>query len=100
MHAKDGASVGQSAAANLARRVLITQHGGEVFGLLVDEVSDVFVADPNDIEPPPATLPRRLLEFVAGIARVQGRIHTVLEVPAVLRFSAVARAYRRGKAVR
>ncbi len=79
---------------DLDRRVLITQHGGEVYGLLVDEVSDVFVADPIDIEPPPATLPRKLLEFVSGIARVQGRIHTVLEVPAVLRFSAVAHAYR------
>ncbi len=76
------------------RRVLITEHDGEVFGLLVDEVSDVFVVDPDDVEPPPVTLPRRLLEFVSGIARVQGRIHTVLEVPAVLRFSAVARAFR------
>lgn len=85
---------------NLDRRVLITQHGGEVFGLLVDEVSDVFVADPNEIEPPPATLPRRLLEFVSGIARVQGRIHTVLEVPAVLRFSAVAPAFRSAEGVR
>lgn len=94
------ASYGESSAVNAERRVLITQHGGEVFGLLVDEVSDVFVADPNDIEPPPATLPRRLLEFVSGIARVQGRIHTVLEVPAVLRFSAVARAYRRAEVVR
>jgi len=78
---------------NLDRRVLITQLAGEVFGLLVDEVSDVFVADPTDLEPPPATLPRRLLDFVSGIARVQGRIHTVLEVPAVLRFSAVDPAF-------
>jgi purine-binding chemotaxis protein CheW len=81
------------------RRVLITQHGAEVFGLLVDEVSDVFVAEPDDIEPPPATLPRRLLDFVSGIARVQGRIHTVLEVSAVLRFTAVARAYRPAEVV-
>jgi purine-binding chemotaxis protein CheW len=100
MPTNDVASGGQSVEANLQRRVLITQLGGEVFGLLVDEVSDVFVADPDDIEPPPATLPRRLLEFVSGIARVQGRIHTVLEVPAVLRFSAVARAYRRAEVVR
>lgn len=85
---------------NLDRRVLITQHGEEVFGLLVDEVSDVFVADLDDIEPPPATLPRRLLEFVSGIARVQGRIHTVLEVSAVLRFSAVAPAFRGAEVVR
>jgi len=90
----------QANLANLDRRVLITHHDGEVFGLLVDEVSDVFVAEPNDIEPPPATLPRRLLEFVSGIARVGGRIHTVLEVPAVLRFSAVARAFRPAEVVR
>jgi len=81
------------------RRVLITQHGKDVFGLLVDEVSDVFVAEADEIEPPPVTLPRRLLEFVSGIARVQGRIHTVLEVPAVLRFSAVARAFRAAEVV-
>jgi purine-binding chemotaxis protein CheW len=84
---------------NVDRRVLITRHGGEVFGLLVDEVSDVFVADPADIEPPPATLPRRLLEFVSGIARVQGRIHTVLEVSSVLRFSAVDPAFRGAEVV-
>ncbi|MFH2009718.1 MAG: chemotaxis protein CheW [bacterium] len=81
------------------RRVLITRHEGEAFGLLVDAVSDVFVLEPGEIEPPPATLPRRLLEFVSGIARVQGRIHTVLEVPAVLRFQAVARAFRGTEAV-
>lgn len=85
---------------NVDRRVLITQHGGEVFGLLVDEVSDVFAADSTDIEPPPATLPRRLLDFVSGIARVQGRIHTVLEVPAVLRFSAVDPDFRGSEVVR
>lgn len=90
----------QPTRSNLDRRVLIAHHSGEVFGLLVDEVSDVFVADPSDIEPPPATLPRRLLEFVSGIARVQGRIHTVLEVPAVLRFSAVAPAFRGAEVVR
>ncbi len=73
-----------------ARRVLITRHDEDVFGLLVDEVSDVFVAEEGEVEPPPATLPKRLLEVVTGIARVEGRIHTVLDVPAVLRFSAVA----------
>lgn len=95
-----GADAPRPTRSSADRRVLITHHSGEVFGLLVDEVSDVFVADPSDIEPPPATLPRRLLEFVSGIARVQGRIHTVLEVPAVLRFSAVAPAFRGAEVAR
>ena len=64
--------------------------------MLVDEVSDVFSLEPHEIEPPPATLPRRVIEFVAGIARVQGQIHTLLDLPALLRFDAVARAGSEG----
>ena len=94
----------QSAAASHERlakavsRVLITKGETESYGLLVDAVSDVFAMEPQEIEPPPATLPRRLLEFVSGLVRVNGVIHIVLDVAAVLRFQAVAPAAREVKA--
>lgn len=78
-----------------SRRVLISRKDAEVYGLLVDAVSDVFVLEPEDIEPPPATLPKRLLEFVEGIARVGGHIHTVLDLDAVTSFDAVAASAKR-----
>lgn len=79
------------------RRILITSMGGESFGLLVDEVSHAFQLEPHEVEPPPVTLPRRLLEYVAGIGRVEGRIYILLDLPVVLRFDAVLTARGRGE---
>jgi len=71
-------------------RVLIARCGGEAFGLLVNEVTEPFSLEASEVEEPPPTLPRRLLEFVQGIGRVQGRIYTLLDLDVVLRFDAVS----------
>ncbi len=82
---------GDEASAGTDReRVLITRMGGETFGLLVDEVTHPFNLEADEVEPPPPSLPRRLVEFVEGIGRVEERIHILLDLDVVLRFDAVA----------
>lgn len=71
------------------RRILITGFGGELFGLLVDEVTHAFDLEPEQVEPAPVTLSRRLIEYVEGIGREEGRLHILLNLSAVLRFDAV-----------
>jgi purine-binding chemotaxis protein CheW len=83
-----GAESGQPA--HERERVLITRLGGETFGLLVDEVTHPFSIEAHEVEPPPPSLPRRLVEFVEGIGRVEQRIHILLDLDVVLRFDAVA----------
>jgi purine-binding chemotaxis protein CheW len=68
-------------------RILVTRAAGDPFGILVDAVSDVFSLEPAAVEPPPPTLPKRLLEFVAGIARVGGQVHLLLHLQSVLTFA-------------
>lgn len=90
-----GAGLRSLAATELERkqqRVLITHQAGEVFGLLVDEVTHSFHLEAEQVEQPPQTLPRRLLEFVSGIGRVAERVHILLDLDVVLRFDALVRA--------
>jgi purine-binding chemotaxis protein CheW len=84
------ATFGGGAADTDRERVLITRMGGETFGLLVDEVTHPFSIEADEVEPPPPSLPRRLVEFVEGIGRVDERIHILLDLDVVLRFDAVA----------
>jgi len=71
------------------QRVLITHQAGEVFGLLVDEVTHPFRLEAEEVEEPPQTLPRKLLEFVEGIGRVDERVYILLDLDVVLRFDAL-----------
>ena len=59
-------------------RILITNHGGETLGLLVDEVDMVHRFAVRDVELAPASVGSDVAVHVAGIARPEGRQDVVL----------------------
>ncbi len=57
-----------------AARILVVQHEGDPYGMLVDAVRGVMKFVETEVEPPPSTLAAEDAKFLAGIARQgQGR---------------------------
>ncbi|HUH01738.1 MAG TPA: chemotaxis protein CheW [Kofleriaceae bacterium] len=74
-----------SAAGDRASRILIVDHQGEPFGLIVDRVVRVERLDNAQIEGAP--LPGGIAsEYVAGVARAEGELIVLLELAAVVSF--------------
>lgn len=68
------------------------EHEGETFALFVDEVGDVItVSDDARIAAPPNFVASRL-ELTAAVYRLDSRILPVLDLAAILRFTASAAA--------
>lgn len=68
-----------------ACRILIVDHGGEPFGLIVDRVVRVERLDNAQIESAP--LPGGIAsEYIAGVARAEGELIVLLELAAVVTF--------------
>jgi purine-binding chemotaxis protein CheW len=71
----------------LAGRVpmsIVTEHGAELYALLVDQVSEVVSLRPSDMERNPQTLPVNWVEYSLGIYRVDDRLLVVLDVDRLL----------------
>jgi purine-binding chemotaxis protein CheW len=66
-------------------RVLIVQHDGELYGLVVDEVLGVVPIAPEDLEDAPGAIAGTRGEFIAALARREGEIMVILELTTVLR---------------
>lgn len=67
-------------------RILIADHGGEPFGLIVDEVNRVVRMTNEQIEASP--LPGGIdSEYISGLARVDGELIVLLQLAAVVTFS-------------
>lgn len=64
---------------------IVTEHGNELYALLVDQVSEVVSLRPSDIEHNPPTLPPIWAEHSLGIYRVDDRLMAVLDVDRLLR---------------
>ncbi len=68
------------------RRILIVDHAGEPFGLIVDHVSRVVRLVEAQVETAP--LPGGIeSDFLAGVARVDDDLIVLLDLAAVVRFS-------------
>jgi purine-binding chemotaxis protein CheW len=84
-----------------AARILVVEHEGEPFGLLVDAVRGVVKFTEADIEPPPSTLAADDAKFLAGIGRhgdgKRERMVILLQLATVLYFD-VGRRRREGLA--
>ena len=63
---------------------VVAEQGGELYALLVDQVSEVMTLPATAFEPNPPTLPPQWSEFSAGIYRLQGRLLVVLDVARLL----------------
>ncbi len=68
----------------VARMSVVAEQGGELYALLVDQVSEVLTLSTRDFEPNPPTLASPWAEFSLGIYRLQNRLLVVLDVARLL----------------
>jgi purine-binding chemotaxis protein CheW len=73
-------------------RVLITEDGGRLVGLLVDAVSEVIRVPAEAIEPPPEMISSIGVEYLSGVAKAGERLISLLDVRRVLGLDDLRRA--------
>lgn len=71
-----------------AQMSVVVEQGGELYALLVDQVSEVLSLKASQFERNPPTLPQEWARYSTGIYRLQGRLLVVLDVPRLLALSA------------
>jgi purine-binding chemotaxis protein CheW len=69
------------------RMSVVADQGGELYALLVDQVSEVMSLKASTFERNPPTLERHWATFSTGIYRLQGRLLVVLDVAKLLALS-------------
>jgi purine-binding chemotaxis protein CheW len=70
-----------------ARMSVVAEQGGELYALLVDQVSEVLSLDASLFERNPPTLEKAWADFSTGIFRLDGRLLVVLNVARLLALS-------------
>jgi len=70
-----------------ARMSVVAEQGGELYALLVDQVSEVLSLNASQFERNPATLDKTWAAFSTGIFRLDGRLLVVLDVSRLLALS-------------
>lgn len=74
-----------------ARRMsVVTELGGELYALLVDQVAEVMSLPAAAFEPCPPTLPAVWAEHSRGVYRLEGRLLVVLDVARLLDLAVAA----------
>ncbi len=66
------------------RMSVVTEQGGDLYALLVDQVSEVMTPPESSFERNPPTLPPAWAELCAGIYRLEGRLMVVLDIGRIL----------------
>lgn len=72
------------APAGQPRMSVVTERGGELHALLVDQVAEVMTLRASACERNPPTLPQTWAEFSTGIYRLERRLMVVLDVGRLL----------------
>lgn len=75
------------APAGQRRMSVVAEQGGELYALLVDQVSEVMSLDASTFERNPPTLEPNWAAFSTGIFRLDGRLLVVLDVAKLMAFS-------------
>ncbi len=65
-------------------RVLITENDSRLVGLLVDAVSEVLKIPPESVEAPPEMISSIGVQYITGVAKVEGRLIILLDLKKVL----------------
>jgi purine-binding chemotaxis protein CheW len=78
------------APAGQPRMSVVAEQGGELYALLVDQVSEVMSLKSSAFEPNPPTLPAAWAQFSTGIYRLDGRLLVVLDVGKLLALNETA----------
>ena len=68
----------------VARMSVVTEQNGELYALLVDQVSEVLTLHDMDFEQNPPTLPPVWAEHSKGVYRLDGKLLVVLDVSRLL----------------
>ena len=68
------------AAADTARRIVVVECGAHRLALVVDSVSRVHWVNGEDIEPPSPVVRRQGLDFIEGVARLEGHLAILLRM--------------------
>jgi purine-binding chemotaxis protein CheW len=69
------------------RMSVVAEQGGELYALLVDQVSEVMSLDPTLFERNPPTLARNWAMFSNGIYRLDGKLLVILDVARLLDYA-------------
>jgi purine-binding chemotaxis protein CheW len=72
------------AARDKKNRILVTEVGGRVIGLIVDEVSEVLKLAQDRIEPPPDMVNSAGAEYITGVGKLEDKIILLLDLGKVL----------------
>lgn len=72
------------------RMSVVAEQGGELYALLVDQVSEVMSLKASAFERNPPTLPQAWAEFSSGIYRLDHRLLVVLDVGKLLALNEAA----------
>jgi purine-binding chemotaxis protein CheW len=78
------------APAETAQMSIVAEQGGELYALLVDQVSEVLSLPLRQFERNPPTLPPEWARYSSGVYRLQGRLLAVLDVARLLALSTEA----------
>ena len=76
-------------------RILITENENRLVGLLVDAVSEVLKIQPEALEAPPEMISSIGVQYITGVAKVEGRLIILLDLKKVLNvedMSSISRA--------
>lgn len=65
-------------------RVLITENGEQMVGLLVDSVWEVLKMQQDTVEEPPAMVSDIGVEYITGVAKVEERLIILLDLKRIL----------------
>ncbi|HTI84295.1 MAG TPA: chemotaxis protein CheW [Acetobacteraceae bacterium] len=76
--------------ADQPRMSVVAEQGGELYALLVDQVSEVMSLKASAFERNPPTLPPAWAEFSSGIYRLENRLLVVLDVGKLLALTEAA----------
>ena len=69
---------------------VVAEQGGELYALLVDQVSEVMSLKAKSFERNPPTLPSTWAQFSSGIYRLDGALLVVLDVGKLLALNEAA----------
>ena len=72
------------APAGIKRMSVVAEQGGELYALLVDQVSEVVSLSMQNFERNPPTLPQPWADYSAGIFRLQDQLLVVLDTAQLL----------------
>ncbi len=86
-----------SAERTKSSRVLITENGGKLLGLLVDAVSEVLKVQPEAVEPPPDMITSIGVEYITGVAKVETRLIILLDLARVLSIEDMKKVVKTGE---